>query len=95
MDAEYPEVQSSAGGPFYGHFVARIVSGRGSVLDRFCLELEDWVRSGMNRLELEDWVSRVILILGLVSPQCSTCSQIITNTHAIPKTPDLVRWVEF
>ena len=44
----------SAGGPFYGHFVARIVCGRGSGLDRFRLELEDWVRSGTNRLELED-----------------------------------------
>ena len=32
---------------------------------------------------------RVILILDLVSPECSPCSQIITNTHVIPKTPDL------
>ena len=36
--------------------MARIVCGRGSGLDRFCLELEDWVRSDMNSLELEDWV---------------------------------------
>ena len=41
-------------------------------------------------------VVRVILILGLVSPECSTCcSQIITNTGAIPKTPDLGRWESF
>ena len=39
--------------------------------------------------------NRVILILDLVSPGCSTCSQTITNTHAIPKSPDLDRWVEF
>ena len=39
--------------------------------------------------------NRVILILDLVSPECSTCSQIIANTHTIPKTPDLDRWVEF
>ena len=38
---------------------------------------------------------RVILILGLVSPECSTCSQIVINNHAIPKTPDLICWIEF
>ena len=41
-----------------------------------------------------DWCGRVILILGLVSPECSTCPQIITNTYAIPKRPDLGRRVE-
>ena len=36
--------------------MAKVVCGMGSGLDLFRLELEDWVRSGMNCLELDDWV---------------------------------------
>ena len=39
--------------------------------------------------ERSGYGGRVILCLDLVSPECSTCSQIITNTQVITKTPDL------
>ena len=63
---------------------------------RFIEEFEDSSFVNLNQLqrgdkEINGPQTRVILILDLVSPECSTCSQIITNTHAIPKTPDLDR----
>ena len=44
---------------------------------------------------LGDIILGWILILGLVSPECSTCSQIMNNTWAIQKRPHLGRWEEF